>query len=141
MPRSAFHGDGNEGFHGSLYVCGIIAQMWLFDQARGTTTSAFKECSFYLDGANSTFYCKRVHGDSAILTLFRSSKHTGSLIVDITMDRSRSALYLEVSDALHDARLRRQFQQQLRNPGRKVSPEEIGVNMVHGRKAATQQPC
>jgi HEPN domain-containing protein len=121
-----------EGFHGSLYVCGIIAQMWLFDQARGTTKSDFKECSFYLDGAKATFYCKKIGKDSAILTYFRSSKYTGSQMADISMDLSNSALYLEVTDANHDAQLRGQYLLHLKNPGRKVSPEEIGLNMTHG---------
>jgi HEPN domain-containing protein len=121
-----------EGYHGALYICGMIAQMWLFDKARGTAKSGFKECSFYLDGANSTFYCKRVQGDSTTLTLFRSSTFTGSQMADITLDLSQSALYLEVTDAVQDAQLRRQLEAHLRNPGRKVSPEEIGLKMVHG---------
>lgn len=121
-----------EGYHGALYACGMIAQMWLFDKARGTTKSGFKECSFYLDGANSTFYCKRIQGDSATLTLFRSSKFTGSQMADITLDLSQSALYLEVTNAVQDAQLRRQLAAYLRNPGRKVSPEEIGLKMVNG---------
>jgi HEPN domain-containing protein len=121
-----------EAYHGALYVCGMVAQMWLFDKARGTTKSRFKECSFYLDGANTTFYCKKVQGDSAVLTLFRSSKYTGSQMADITMSTSQSTLYLEVTDPLQDAQLRAQFAAHLRNPGRRVSPEEIGIQMVHG---------
>lgn len=121
-----------EGFHGSLYVCGIIAQMWLFDQARGTTKSDFKERSFYLDGVNATFYCKKVDKDSAILTHFRSSKHTGSQMADISMDLSNSALYLEVTDPNHEAQLRGKFLLHLKYPGKKVSPEEVGLRMVHG---------
>jgi hypothetical protein len=121
-----------EGYHGALYICGLIAQMWLFDKARGTTKSAFKECSFYVDGANTTFYCKRLQEDSVTLTLFHSSRFTGSQMGEIMMDQSRSALYLEVTDALQDAQLRRQLAAHLRNPGRKVSPEEIELKMVHG---------
>lgn len=121
-----------EAYHGALYVCGLVAQMWLFDKARGTTKSRFKECCFYMDGANTTFYCKRVQGDSATLTLFRSSRFTGSQMADITMDISQSALYLEVVDPLQDAQLRTRFAAHLRHPGRKVSPEEIGLRMVHG---------
>ncbi len=119
-----------EAYHGALYVCGLTAQMWLFDKARGTTKPRFQECSFYLDGANTTFYCKRVQEDSATLTLFRSSRFTGSQMADITMDMSQSALYLEVIDPLQDAQLRAQFAVHLRNPGRKVSPEEIGLSRV-----------
>ncbi|MDR3734661.1 MAG: HEPN domain-containing protein [Acidobacteriaceae bacterium] len=125
-----------EAYHGALYVCGMIAQMWLFDKARGTTRPRFKECSFYLDGANTTFYCKKVQGDSAVLTLFRSSKYMGSQMADITMSTSQSALYLEVTDPLQDAQLRAQFAAHLRNPGRRVSPEEIGIQMVHGSEGS-----
>jgi hypothetical protein len=53
-------------------------------------------------------------------------------MADITMDMSQSALYLEVIDPLQDAQLRAQFAAHLRNPGRKVSLEEIGLRMVHG---------
>jgi hypothetical protein len=121
-----------EGFHGSLYVCGIIAQMWLFDQARVSKKTDFKECSFYVDGSNGTYYCKKVTLDSVVLTHFRSSKYTGSQMADITMDPSNSALYLEVTDHNQDAQLRGLFLLHLRNPGKKVSPEEVGLNMVHG---------
>jgi HEPN domain-containing protein len=121
-----------EGFHGSLYVCGILAQMWLFDQARGSTKSAFKECSFYIDGSNATYYCKKATADSAVLTHFRSSKYTGSQMADLVMASSSSALYLEVTDPNQDAQLRWQFLLHLRNPGKKVSPDEIGLNMVNG---------
>jgi len=121
-----------EAYHGALYVSGLIAQMWLFDKARGTSKSRFKADLFYIDGAGTTFYCKRVHGDSATLTLFRSSKFTGSQMADIMMALSQSALYLEVTDALQDKQLRSQFALHLRYPGRKVSPDEIGLKIVDG---------
>jgi hypothetical protein len=73
-----------------------------------------------------------VQGDAVTLTFFRSSKLIGSQMADIMLNSSESALYLEVTDAAADARLRAQFAVQLRNPGRKVSPEEIALKMVHG---------
>jgi HEPN domain-containing protein len=121
-----------EAYHGALYVCGLIAQMWIFDKMRGTTRSRFKANSFYIDGAGATFYCKSTQENSATLTLFRSSKFTGSQMADIMMSLSQSALYLEVTDAVQDAQLRSQFALHLRYPGRKVSPDEIGLRMVHG---------
>lgn len=121
-----------EEYHGALYVCGLIAQMWIFDKARGTTKSRFKAGSFYVDGAGTTFYCKSVQGNSATLTLFRSSKYTGSQMANIVMKVSQSSLYLEVTDAVQDAQLRSQFALHLRYPGRKVSPDEIGLRMIHG---------
>jgi hypothetical protein len=75
---------------------------------------------------------KEFQGDSATLTLFRSSKFTGSQMADITLDLSQSPLYLEVTDAVQDAQLRRPLEAHLRNLDRKVSPEEIGLKMVHG---------
>ncbi|HMG86738.1 MAG TPA: HEPN domain-containing protein [Terracidiphilus sp.] len=121
-----------EAYHGALYVCGLTAQMWLFDRARGTTVSRFKAGSFYIDGSGTTFYCKTVQTGSAVLILFRSSKFTGLQMADLTMDLSQSALYLEVTDPRQDAQLRAQLAFQLRNRGRKVSPDEIGLTMTHG---------
>jgi hypothetical protein len=53
-------------------------------------------------------------------------------MADITMVLAQGALYLEVTDALQDTQLRSQFALQLRYPGRKVSPDEIGLKMIHG---------
>ena len=53
-------------------------------------------------------------------------------MADITMSTSQSALYLEATDPRQDAQLRAHFAAHLRNPGRRVSPEEIGIQMVHG---------
>ena len=121
-----------EAYHGALYVCGLTAQMWLFDRARGTATARFKAGSFYIDGAGTTFYCKTFQSGSAMLTLFRSSKFTGLQMADVTMDVSQSALYLEVTDPQQDGQLRSQLMFQLHNRGRKVSPDEIGLSMTHG---------
>lgn len=121
-----------EAYHGALYVCGLVAQMWIFDKARGTTKSIFKAGSFYVDGAGTTFYCKSVQENLATLTLFRSSKYTGSQMADIVMKVAQSSLYLEVTDPVQNAQLRSQFALHLRYPGRKVSPEEIGLRMVDG---------
>jgi HEPN domain-containing protein len=121
-----------EAYHGALYVCGLTAQMWLFDRARVMTTSRFRPGSFYIDGSGTTFYCKTIQVDSAMLTLFRSSKFTGLQMVDITIALSQSALYLEVTDPQQIAQLRAQLMFQLRNRGTKVSPDEIGLKMTHG---------
>lgn len=121
-----------EGYYGALYVCGTIAQMWLFDHARGTDKSNFRECSFYIDGAGAAYYCKKVTADNATLTCFRSSKFMGSLLADVKLDISHSALYLEVIDTAQDARLRHQLVAHLRNPGKKMRSEEIGLKRVHG---------
>lgn len=53
-------------------------------------------------------------------------------MADLVLAPSSSALYLAVTDPKEDAQLRGQFLLHLRNPGKKVSHEEIGLNMVHG---------
>lgn len=53
-------------------------------------------------------------------------------MADITMKLPQSALYLEVTNALQDTQLRGQFALHLRYPGRKVSPDEIGLKLIHG---------
>ncbi len=111
---------------GCLRKCGYSTRR------EGGPNPSSKNPAFILTAPNTSFYCKRVQGNSATLTLFHSSKFTGSQMADITMDVSQSSLYLEVSDSLQDAQLRAQFATHLRNPGRKVSPEEIGLRMVHG---------
>lgn len=121
-----------QGYHGALYVCAIIAQMWLFDRERGTSKSSFKECSFYIDGARSTFYCFGIQNNTAAMRLFQSNKFTGSQMVELMVPSSQSALYLEVTDPRRDAQLRRQLAVHMANRGTKVSPEEAGVRTVHG---------
>ena len=121
-----------QAFHGALYVCGLAAQMWLFDKARGTSQSGFRECYFYLDGANSTYYCKGVLGETATLTLFQSSQFIGAQMVNMLLDTAQSALYLEVTDPHRDGELRNRYLAHLRNPGKKVSQEEMGIKIVDG---------
>jgi hypothetical protein len=119
-------------FHGALYICGTIAQMWLFDKARGTSKSDFKECHFYINGEGHSFYCKKIMGRSATLTFFHSSEFTGSQMMDIPMSVDQSALYLEVTDPQQDANLRLRLAEHLRDPGRRATPEEIGLKVVKG---------
>ncbi len=96
VPRSVE--SAVEGYNGALYVCGAVAQMWLFDRERGATKPVFRECSFYVDGSNTTYYCKRVADGSASLILFQSSEIFGSQIATMKLDTDLSALYLEVTD-------------------------------------------
>lgn len=121
-----------EGYYGALYVCQALAQMWVFDQARGSTKSNFEACSFYIDGADATFYCSQVVGDTATMTGFRSGKHTGSQMADIEMDQLSSAHYLKVTDAKQDEQLRKQFLIQLIHRGPKAAPEDARLRQIHG---------
>jgi len=48
------------------------------------------------------------------------------------MRTEQRALYLEVTDHRHDTELRLRLSAHLRNPGKRVAPEEIGIDMVVG---------
>jgi hypothetical protein len=105
--------------------------MWLFDLARGTTESSFKEGRFYVNGAGQTFHCQRVYGEQAILRLFHSSV-AGNLMADIVMHTAQSSMHLEVTGAAENERLRLRLMVHTRNRGKRVSPDEIGLKMVDG---------
>lgn len=121
-----------EAFYGSLFVCGTIAQIWLFEKARGTSRSAFRPCRFYVDGQMHAHYCHQVRGNSALLTFFHSSNALGSAMVDKWMDMGQSAMYLEITDPRQEAQLRAQLVAHYRNPGRRVTPEEVGLKSESG---------
>jgi hypothetical protein len=119
-------------YHGALHICGVVSQVWLFDRARGTDKATFRECRFYLNGAGNPFYCKRIQGKSVTLTFFHSSELFGARMGDMQLDMSQSAMYLEVTDPRQDAQLRYRLSVHLRNPGRRVTPEEMGLSIVKG---------
>jgi len=113
--------------HASLFLCSTLATMWNFDHLRGSKHSLFKPGCFYKNGTRSNFYCKRLEGDLAVLILFQQNKWTGSQLLEMSVPTSASSLYLEVKDEHQDQALRVQFTLHLRNPGRRVTPEEIGL--------------
>ena len=121
-----------EAFFGSLFICGTVAQMWLFDRARGTSESTFRVCRFYIDGQGYAHYCQRVEGNFATLTLFHSSEAVGSAMVDKRMDLQQSAMYLEVVDPALDAELGKQLEAHYRNRGKRVTAEEVGLKLESG---------
>jgi hypothetical protein len=130
--------DAVSSFHAALHVCGTMAQMWLFDAERGTSHSDFVPGRFYVDGRRWTYYCKEIRNASsarplAILTLFRIEKLLGhSMLMDVRVDLGQSALHLEVKDPNEIAKLRIQYDYQVRHPGRPVQPEELGIQIVSG---------
>jgi len=131
QPRTAE--DAVSAIHASLYICGSIALMWQFDRARGTDRPNFKPGRFYLNGMWQTLYCKSVQNGMAVLTLFMSNPVSGSQMLDLKLDdAATSSLYLEITDPQEDARLRQILMAHLRNPGRRVRPEEIGIRQVDG---------
>lgn len=119
-------------FYAALHVCGVLANMWLFDLARGTSESSFKKGKFYVNGLGLTFYCRRICGQEAILRLFHSSPVTGMQLMDIHMETIQSAMYLEVTDEVEIQRLKNRLLFQMKHRGRKVSPDEIGLKITKG---------
>jgi hypothetical protein len=129
--------DSISAFLSALHVCGILAQIWMFDAERGTKHSTFEPERFYLDGRRWTYYCREIQNGSekplAVLTLFRYEPLLGwSFLMDITVGLDQSALYLEVKDSTTLAILLQQYEAQLRNPGKKVMPEELGIEIASG---------
>ena len=125
--------DAVSAIHASLHICSSIALMWQFDHARGTDKSSFKPGKFYLNDMWQTLYCKAIENGIAVLTLFISNPVLGSQMLDLKLDdAATSSLYLEITDPQEDARLRQIFMAHLRNPGKLVSPEEIGIRQVDG---------
>lgn len=125
-----------QAFYGSLFVCGTIAQIWLFDKARGTSRSTFRPCRFYVDGQMHAHYCHQVRGNTAMLTLFHSSNALGPAMADKLLDMGQSAMYLEITDPRQEAQLRAQLLAHYRNPGRRVTPEEVGLKSESGAEGS-----
>jgi hypothetical protein len=120
-----------------------MAQIWMFDSERGTNKSEFETGKFYVDGNGIAYLCIGVDKQPdekrkrlAVMRQFRSSPAIGSIMADISMDVAQSALYLEVTDQLQIAELRNRYEFHLKNRGRLVRPEEIGVQMASGIEGA-----
>jgi len=125
--------DAVSAIHASLHVCSAIAVMWQFDHARGSEHSSFVAGKFYRNDMWQTLYCKSVRDGIAVLTLFTSHPRTGSQMMDLQLDDvAVSALYLEITDPAEEAMLRGRFAAHLRNPGKRVSPDELGIKQMDG---------
>jgi HEPN domain-containing protein len=119
-------------FNATLYVCGVLANIWLYDELRGSKPSAFTAGKFYKNSHGNAFYCKTISGDTVTLINFKSDPIVGCRRTDITTNRLQSALYLEVDDPIEDNRLREELMMILRAPLRLVTPEEANIRMVNG---------
>lgn len=123
-------------FLAALNVCGTLAQIWMFDAERGGKHSMFVPGRFYVDGEDRTYYCKEIQNISrplAVLNLFQYEPSLGwSILMDVRLELDGSALYLEVTDSDKIAVLRQRYETQLRNPGRRVNPEELGIEIASG---------
>ena len=120
--------------YSSLNICGNLAQIWLFDLARGTEKGEFSPENFYIDGRHAKFYCDRLSstatgGRAAVLMAFDDYPPIGTLITELVIDQDHSSLYLAVTDSREIAEFNTQFQtlrQRCQNP---VDPEAIGIGV------------
>jgi len=120
--------------YSSLNICGNLAQIWLFDLARGTEKIEFSPGHFYIDGRRAKFYCDRLSstatgGRAAVLMAFDDSPPIGPLIAELVINQDHSSLYLEVTDSREIAEFNTQFQtlrQRCQNP---IDPKSIGIGV------------
>jgi hypothetical protein len=124
-------------FDASLSICGTLAQIWMFDVTRGTEKSTFVSGKFYRDGSGSNFYCKQLLSTSdkrpgAVLTRFGDYPTLGFVMMDLSLDLEQSALYLEITDLEEVNKMRALYEVHLRNRGKKISPEVVGLKITSG---------
>lgn len=133
VPRSL--ADAVSAIYISLNICSMLAQVWLFDLARGSEKSAFVPGPFYVDGRRATFYCDRFHTatkGSPEVVLMSFGGLTGSFIAELVLEQAASSLYLEVADAAQSAELRTQFDELRQRCQTPINPKDIGM-AVHSR--------
>jgi HEPN domain-containing protein len=130
--------DAVSAFNAALHVCGVLAHIWLFDEARGAESPIFRECRFYLNETGRHFYCKSVRNDDVVMTFFQSDPRFGTQMGDIEMKQSLASLYLEVKDTAEDLRLRNFLIEIVRNRGRKVilPDKEVTVRLINGEEGS-----
>jgi len=133
IPRSV--PDAVSAIYISLNICSALAQVWLFDFARGGEKSAFAPGRFYVDGRGSTFYCDRLHtttkgNPGAVLMSFGGP--TGHFIAELVLEQEVSSLYLEISDPRQNAELRTQFDELRRICQTPIDPKDVGMSVHSG---------
>ena len=127
-------------FFAALNICAVLAQMWLFDIARGTDRARFVPGSFYKDGADVTYRClglslTKEKRPGALLRRF-GNYPLGSLMLDMLLDLDQSALYLEIKDASQIDGLRGLYEFHMRNRGKEKTPEEFGIQITSGAEGS-----
>jgi HEPN domain-containing protein len=119
----------------SLNICSMLAQVWLFDLARGSEKSSFVPGRFYVDGRRATFYCDRIHtttsGNPGVV-LMSFGGLTGSFISELVLEQEASSLYLEVTDARQSAELKTQFDEQRQRCQTPIDPKDVGMG-IHSK--------
>jgi HEPN domain-containing protein len=123
-------------FYSALNVCAVLAQVWLYDLARGTDKATFTPGKFYTDGSANTFRCEALlmtneKRPGAILRLF-GNRMSPVVMMDIVRDMDQSSLHLEVSDPQKVAQLEEVYRFDLQRRGKKVKPEELGIKITSG---------
>lgn len=135
MPRTIQ--NAVSAFNASLNICGMLAQMWIFDRERGTVQPTFSPGHFYIDGSGATYYCDRLSQTKtgqpgAILFRFGHFPIIGALMAEISLDLVASALYLEIKEECRIEALRKEFESAMRNRGREFKPASLGIKIASG---------
>ena len=131
-PPTATVEEATSGYQSALYICGILARIWVLDQQRGTKESSFRETFFYETPIGSYAYCKSVQNDSVTLLCFRPV-HNRNVLYEMNLQQRESALYLQVKE---DQRLRHELTWYVRNCRRPVPPAESNLSIVKGKEGS-----
>ena len=132
MPRTIQ--NALSAIYSALNLCGNLAQIWLFDLARGTEKSGFSPGCFYIDGRSANFYCDRLSttvtgGCAAVLMAFDDSAPIGPLIAELVVDQDHSSLYLEVTDPHEITQWNTQFQALRQRCQKQIDPKDMGIGV------------
>jgi HEPN domain-containing protein len=133
MQRS--ESDAVSAFMASIHICGVLANIWLFDHDRGQIQPRFVADKFYTNAAGRTYYCKQVNDQQATLLFFHLHRF-GHQLAEIKMNILESSLYMEVTDLADETRLRLLLIRILRNPGVRVTPEQVLLHTVDGNEGS-----
>jgi hypothetical protein len=130
VPRST--SEAVSAIYISLNICSVLAQVWLFDFARGSQNSTFIPGRFYVDGRRATFYCDRLHtttsGDPAAV-LISFGGLTEQFMAELVLDQETSSLYLEITDARESAEMKAHFEKLRQRCQTPIDPNEIGMGI------------
>lgn len=119
--------DAVSAFTAALHVCGVLANIWLFDNDRGGIPASFVPDRFYRSSFGRSFYCKTVKGQQACLMLFSDHPLYGRQLADMNLNILESSLYLEIKDPQEQLQFRNQLLGILRSPMRRVTPDEVAL--------------
>jgi len=120
-------------YNAALHVCEALAGVWMFDAARGSSEARFVIGRFYIDSGHRTYHCENFpDSDTACLTLFMRAPSRTLFMAETVVKNLYSSFYLEVTLAHEIRTLQERFDFHVRNKGREVTHEEIGLKMASG---------